>query len=81
MAQPSNKGRNYYTTGSGINSYTTGSMATHTSNLYQEPTEIKFLQGKINFLQDTCRRAGAEIKDLKDTIVKLEKLIAAITSE
>ena len=35
---------------------------------------------KIKFLQKVCRKAGAEIKDLKDTIVKLEK-IAAITSE
>ena len=80
MAQPSNEGKNYYTTGSGIKSYTTGSMATYTSNLYQEPTEIEVMQGKINFLQDTCRRAGAEIRELKDTVAKLEKLVG-ITSE
>ena len=38
------------------------------------------MQGKINFLQDTCRRAGAEIRELKDTVAKLEKLVG-ITSE
>jgi len=37
-------------------------------------------ENKIKFLQDTCRRAGAEIKELKDTVAKLEKLVG-ITSE
>ena len=37
-------------------------------------------EGKIKFLQDTCRRAGSEIKELKDTVAKLEKLVG-ITSE
>ena len=37
-------------------------------------------EGKIKFLQDTCRRAGAEIRELKDTVAKLEKLVG-ITSE
>lgn len=37
-------------------------------------------EGKIKFLQDTCRRAGKEISELKDTVAKLEKLIG-ITSE
>ena len=32
------------------------------------------------FLQTVCRKAGVEIKELKDTIQKLEK-ITAITSE
>ena len=32
------------------------------------------------YLQTVCRKAGAEIRELKDTIQKLEK-IAAITSE
>ena len=36
-------------------------------------------EGKIKFLQDACRRAGAEIRELKDTIQKLEK-VAAVTS-
>ena len=36
-------------------------------------------EGKIKFLQDVCRRAGAEIRELKDTIQKLEK-VAAVTS-
>ena len=31
-------------------------------------------EGKIKFLQDTCRKAGAEIRELKDTVAKLEKL-------
>ena len=37
-------------------------------------------EGKIKFLQDTCRRAGSEIRELKDTVAKLEKLVG-ITSE
>ena len=41
---------------------------------------IENLVKQKKFLQSVCRKAGAEIKDLKDTIVKLEK-IAAITSE
>tara|TARA_Y100001937_G_scaffold69604_1_gene94927 strand:+ start:848 stop:1030 length:183 start_codon:yes stop_codon:yes gene_type:complete len=32
-------------------------------------------EDKIRFLQDTCRRAGAEIRELKDTITKLEKMV------
>ena len=31
------------------------------------------------YLQTVCRKAGAEIKELKDTVLKLEKL-TAITS-
>ena len=37
-------------------------------------------ESKIKFLQDTCRRAGSEIRELKDTVAKLEKLVG-ITSE
>ena len=38
-------------------------------------------EGKIKFLQDTCRRAGAEIKELKDTVAKLEKLIGITSND
>ena len=38
-------------------------------------------EGKIKFLQDTCRRAGSEIKELKDTVAKLEKLCASTTDD
>jgi len=31
------------------------------------------LEGKIEFLQETCRRAGKQIKLLQDTVNKLEK--------
>ena len=41
---------------------------------------IESLTKQKKILQSACRRAGAEIKELKDTIQKLEK-IAAITSE
>ena len=41
---------------------------------------IESLTKQKEFLQAVCRRAGAEIKELKDTIKKLEK-VAAITSE
>ena len=41
---------------------------------------IEDLTKQKEFLQSACRRAGVEIKELKDTIQKLEK-IAAITSE
>jgi len=41
---------------------------------------IESLTKQKEFLQSVCRRAGAEIKELKDTIQKLEK-VAAITSE
>ena len=33
------------------------------------------------FLQTVCKRAGAEIKELKDTIQKLESLTNTIISE
>ena len=41
---------------------------------------IADLTKQKEFLQSTCKRAGAEIKELKDTIQKLEK-IAALTRE
>ncbi len=41
---------------------------------------IENLVKQKKFLQFVCRKAGAEIKELKDTIKKLEK-VAAITSE
>ena len=45
---------------------------------YEE--QIDKLTKQKEFLQSACRRAGAEIKELKDTIEKLEK-IAALTRE
>jgi len=41
---------------------------------------IADLTKQKEFLQSTCKRAGAEIKELKDTVAKLEK-IAALTRE
>ena len=41
---------------------------------------IESLTKQKEFLQSACRRAGAEIKELKDTIEKLEK-IAALTRD
>ena len=41
---------------------------------------IEDLTKQKEFLQSTCKRAGAEIKELKDTVQKLEK-IAALTRE
>ena len=41
---------------------------------------IENLVKQKKFLQSVCRKAGAEIKELKDTIEKLEK-IAALTRE
>ena len=41
---------------------------------------IESLTKQKEILQSACRRAGAEIKELKDTIAKLEKL-ADLTSE
>jgi len=41
---------------------------------------IESLTKQKEILQSACRRAGAEIKELKDTIQKLEK-IAALTRE
>ena len=41
---------------------------------------IESLIKQKKFLQSACRKAGEEIKQLKDTIQKLEK-VAAITSE
>ena len=41
---------------------------------------IADLTKQKEFLQSTCKRAGAEIKELKDTVQKLEK-IAALTRE
>ena len=51
-------------------------------NLEQKNTKrrIEDLTKQKVFLQTVCRKAGAEIKELKDTIQKLEK-IAAVTSE
>jgi len=40
--------------------------------------QIESLQGQKKFLQATCRRAGKEIYLLKDTIDKLENLLAVI---
>ena len=45
---------------------------------YEE--QIDKLTKQKEILQSACRRAGAEIKELKDTIQKLEK-IAALTRE
>ena len=41
---------------------------------------IESLTKQKEILQSACRRAGAEIRELKDTIQKLEKM-AAVTSE
>ena len=41
---------------------------------------IENLTKQKEFLQSVCRKAGTEIKELKDTIEKLEK-IAALTRE
>ena len=41
---------------------------------------IEDLTKQKQFLQSACRKAGAEIKELKDTVQKLEK-IAALTRE
>ena len=41
---------------------------------------IESLTKQKEILQSACRRAGVEIRELKDTIQKLEK-IAAVTSE
>ena len=41
---------------------------------------IESLTKQKEILQSACRRAGAEIRELKDTIQKLEK-IASVTSE
>ena len=51
-------------------------------NLEQKNTKrrIEDLTKQKVFLQSVCRKAGAEIKELKDTIEKLEK-IAALTRE
>ena len=51
-------------------------------NLEQKNTKrrIEDLTKQKEFLQSVCRKAGAEIKELKDTIEKLEK-IAALTRE
>ncbi len=38
-------------------------------------------EDKIKFLQDVCRRAGKEIKDLKEKNRKLEKLASLTTDE
>ena len=41
---------------------------------------IESLTKQKEILQSACRRAGAEIRELKDTVEKLEK-IAALTRE
>tara|TARA_R100001129_G_scaffold62743_1_gene42769 strand:+ start:523 stop:762 length:240 start_codon:yes stop_codon:yes gene_type:complete len=41
---------------------------------------IEDLTKQKKFLQSACKRAGAEIKELKDTVEKLEN-IAALTRE
>ena len=41
---------------------------------------IESLTKQKEILQSACRRAGVEIRELKDTIQKLEKM-AAVTSE
>ena len=38
-------------------------------------------EGKSKVLQDTCRGAGSEIKELKDTVAKLEKLIGITSND
>ena len=45
---------------------------------YEE--QIDKLTKQKEILQSACRRAGTEMKELKDTIQKLEKM-AAVTSE
>ena len=51
-------------------------------NLEQKNTKrrIEDLTKQKEFLQSVCRKAGTEIKELKDTIEKLEK-IAALTRD
>jgi hypothetical protein len=39
---------------------------------------IEDLEGQKKFLQETCRRAGREIKIKEDTINKLEDLLKVI---
>ena len=40
--------------------------------------QIEMLEKQKKFLQQTCRRAGEEIKLLKETITKLENLLKVI---
>ena len=42
---------------------------------------IENLTKQKEFLQSACRRAGLEIKQLKDTIAKLEKIVAVTSND
>ena len=53
---------------------------TNPKGSYDLEQRIEDLIKQKEFLQSTCKRAGAEIKELKDTVQKLEK-IAALTRE
>ena len=42
---------------------------------------IENLTKQKEILQSACRRAGLEIKQLKDTIAKLEKVVAVTSND
>ena len=42
---------------------------------------IENLTKQKKILQSACRRAGLEIKQLKDTIAKLEKVVAVTSND
>ena len=42
---------------------------------------IETLTKQKTYLQTMCRKAGAEIRELKDTVGKLEKLCAITTDD
>tara|TARA_R100000734_G_C3314822_1_gene106531 strand:+ start:1304 stop:1591 length:288 start_codon:yes stop_codon:yes gene_type:complete len=44
-------------------------------------TNIRMLKKQKEYLQGVCRKAGAEIKELKDTVGKLENIAALTTDE
>ena len=44
-------------------------------------TNIRMLKKQKEYLQSVCRKAGAEIKELKDTVGKLENIAALTTDE
>lgn len=43
--------------------------------------QIEVLEGKVMFLKGVCKRAGKEIKELKNTVGKLEKIASQTTDE
>ena len=58
----------------------TNSKGLHDLEQKNTKRRIEDLTKQKEFLQSVCRKAGTEIKELKDTIEKLEK-IAALTRE